>query len=191
MTRFDAALFTALTTMLLFALAHPAAAQVPLTGTVSYTGSGFLHSWTGTSDKLTGEIAVDPAQPEQATIRVEVPIASFDSGNERRDRGMREATEAEQFPTVSFVSQAVSASAWSGAEGNRTAEWVVTGKLTFHGITRDAQARVDVVEVGEAFRFVGTFRVSLEAYEVDRPGYGPTRIGDQIELRFQATSPAP
>ncbi|MEM6783280.1 MAG: YceI family protein [Bacteroidota bacterium] len=177
--------------MLLFALADSAAAQVPLTGTVSYTGSGFLHSWTGTSDELTGEIAVDLEQPEQATIRVEVPVASFDSGNERRDRGMREATEAEQFPTVSFVSQAVSARPWSGTEGRRKAAWIVTGKLTFHGITRDAQARVDVVEEGDAFRFVGTFRASLEAHDVDRPGYGPTRIGDQIELSFEATAPAP
>ncbi|MEM8560075.1 MAG: YceI family protein [Bacteroidota bacterium] len=180
-----------LAAVLLAALPMPSVAQVPITGTVSYTGSGFLHDWTGTSDQLTGEIAYDAAQPEQTAIRVEVPVASFDSGNARRDRGMHEATEADEFPTVSFVSQAVSAEPWAGEAGSRTADWIVTGKLTFHGITRDAQARVEVTEEEGSVRFDGQFRVSLEAFEVDRPGYGPTRIGDQIRLRFEVVMPVP
>ncbi|MEM8601799.1 MAG: YceI family protein [Bacteroidota bacterium] len=181
-----------LTTALLAAIPmNSTTAQVPVTGTVSYTGSGFLHDWTGTSDQLTGEITYDARRPEQTVIQVEVPVGSFDSGNERRDRGMREATEADRFPIVSFVSQAVSAGAWSGEPGGRTAAWIVTGKLTFHGITRDAQARVDVTERGDALRFEGRFRVSLEAFEVDRPGYGPTRIGDQIRLAFDVDMSVP
>jgi polyisoprenoid-binding protein YceI len=181
--------------ILLGALGLPAAAQtvavLPAQSSLSYTGSALLHSWTGTSRQVSGTLGLSLGTPAATTIRLSVPVASFDSGNRTRDRTMREVTEAARFPTVTFVSRQVRADAWSGAPGARRGRWTVTGDLTFHGVTRPVTSVVTVREAGGRFVASGRFDVSLTAHGVERPAIGPSRVGDTLRLAFTITTPLP
>ncbi len=117
-----------------------------------------------------------------------MPVASFDSGIGARDRKMRDVTEAVRFPDVTFVSRTARPESWAGAPGSRRGRWRIAGDLTFHGVTRPAEALVDVREDGTALVAEGGFEVSLTAHGVARPRLGPAAIGDVIRLAFSVVA---
>lgn len=169
-------------------LASAAAAQPGPVGPgseLSYRGSALLHDWVGTSDDIAGTLDLDLDRPERSTVRLTVPVASFDSGNGARDRKMFEATDAGRFPTVTFVSTAVVPERWDGAPGARAGRWTVRGGLTFHGVTRPVVARVDVVERGRLVVASPSFDIDMTDFGVERPGLGPAKVADR--LRFSGT----
>src|SRR6056297_3497691 len=71
---------------------------------IDYTGSAVAHDWTGTSRTVTGRLQLDLATPDSSRVDLQAPVASFDSGNNRRDRKMRAVTEASAYPLVRFQS---------------------------------------------------------------------------------------
>ena len=111
-------------------------------------------------------------------------MASFDSGNRRRDRKMREVTEAARFPTVRFTSTRIEAVRWSGAPGARTGRWRATGRLELHGVARTRTVVLDVAERGGRLSFRGAFDVALADHGIERPGVGPVKIGRTIRVRL-------
>ena len=158
---------------------------------ISYQGSALLHDWVGTSTAVAGALDLDLDRPERSTVRLTVPVASFDSGNGARDRKMREATEADRFPTVTFVSTSVVPERWDGAPGRRSGRWTVRGGLTFHGVTRPVVARVDVVERGGAVTASPAFDVDMTDFGVERPGLGPAKVADRLRFRGTITTVRP
>lgn len=151
---------------------------------ITYSGTSPLHDWEGTSQRVTGRLDLDREVPARSQLAIEAPVASFDSGNRTRDRTMREATEADRFPTVRFASQSIQVRSWSGSPGSRTGRWRVTGTLTFHGVSRTVSVDVAAREQRGRFIATGSFPIDLSDYGVDRPGVGPVKIGDRIRLSF-------
>ncbi|PSQ93859.1 MAG: YceI family protein, partial [Bacteroidetes bacterium QH_2_63_10] len=133
---------------------------------VHYTGTAPLHSWRGTSQSAQGQFMLQPAQPDSSRAIVRVPVATFDSGNDRRDRGMRDVTEAEEYPFVTFRGTDFSPVFWGrGAEGYR-GRWTVAGELTFHGRTHPLADTVSVRVSGDTVRARAQFKVSLTRFDV-------------------------
>ena len=156
--------------------------------TLQYTGRAPLHSWTGRSDEVSGTLALDLDDPARSSVTLSVPVASFDSGNGTRDRRMREATEAERFPEVTFASRSVTPTTWRGAPGARSGRWIVRGDLSFHGVTRTVEATVDVRE--ERGRFVAepAFEIQMTEFDVPRPRLGPARTSDTLCFQGRITA---
>lgn len=156
---------------------------------ITYAGTSALHDWTGTSRRVTGTVDLDRAAPARSSFTIQAPVASFDSGNGRRDRTMREATEVSRFPTVRFTSRSIQVRSWNGRSGARSGRWRVTGDLTFHGRTRRVRVDVEAREANGRFVATGSFPISLADYGVERPGIGPVKIGDEIVLSFEIVAP--
>lgn len=165
----------------LLATMSTSAQTVPVdteTSQISYKGSHFVHSWTGVSNEVTGSLTLDLAEPANSQIEIVAPVESFDSGNGGRDRKMAELVETEVNPNVRFVSNSIEAEQWDGTAGR----WIARGDLTFHGLTFPAEIPVDVqVEDGQ-FVATGSFEISLDQYEVERPKLLLAKIRDTIEL---------
>lgn len=163
--------------------AQRVAATVDTTKSViDYTGTAPLHSWTGTSRSVRGEFVLDPAAPDSNRAVIRVPVASFDSGNDRRDRGMREVTEADQYSVVEFRGTEFSPSLWGRGADGPVGKWTVTGELTFHGQTRPIDDTVAVRVVGDTVRARAQFPVSLTRFDVERPGFMGFTVGDTIRM---------
>jgi len=134
-------------------------------------------------------------EPERSHVEVQLGVASLDTGNPDRDAHLRSADffNAEQYPTISFRSTNVEAT----ADGT----WAVTGDLTVRDVTRPVTLQVDFD--GANASPMGDERVAFSAAaDVDREDWGLTwnvalesgglLVGKKvhIELNVQAVAPA-
>lgn len=149
---------------------------------IDYTGSAPLHDWTGTSRAVSGTLVLDPETPDSSRAVLRVPVASFDSGNNRRDRKMREVTEAERYPIVEFRATDFQSELWGRASEGHAGRWRVTGDLTFHGRTHPVEVTADVAINEDRVRIRAQFPISLTRFEVERPSILWASIGDKIRI---------
>ncbi|GEM_PF-337406 len=163
------------------------------TSVIDYTGSAPLHDWTGTSRDVAGRFVLDPDNADSSQAVIRAPVASFDSGNDRRDRKMREVTEAERYPVVEFRATEVQPLRWGRTDDGRAGRWRATGTLTFHGRAHPVEAPV-LVRVGtDSVSARAQFAISLTRFDVERPSLLWASIGDtiRIDARIQGRIEAP
>jgi len=149
---------------------------------IDYTGSAPLHDWTGTSRDVAGRFVLDPENADSSRAVIGAPVASFDSGNDRRDRKMREVTEADRYPIVRFRATEVRPLQWGRTDDGKAGRWRATGTLTFHGQTHPVDAPVMVRVGGDSVRARAQFSISLTRFEVERPSLLWASIGDTIRI---------
>lgn len=85
-----------------------------------------------------GEIDLDPSRPERASVRLAIPAASVDTGDDKRDAHLRSADflDAETYPEITFVSTGIR------KKGER--QFTVTGDLSIRGTTRPVDVDVEL-----------------------------------------------
>ena len=149
---------------------------------IDYFGSAVAHDWRGTSHRLSGRVLIDPATPAASRVTLSVPVATFDSGNSRRDRKMRETLNVEQFPSVRFRTDSVRVEAWGRTSDGQAGRWTVHGPLTFYGRTHPIEATVRVRVTDDSLTAGTSFPVSLTRFEVDRPTLLFVPIADTIRI---------
>jgi polyisoprenoid-binding protein YceI len=90
---------------------------------------GHFNQWGGTFD-------YDEADPTRAKLSVRIDAASIDTRDEKRDAHLRSPDffDVEKFPALTFESTKVE------RDGD---DFVVTGDLTIHGVTRAVQLKVE------------------------------------------------
>jgi len=120
--------------------------------------SRFMNA-TGYFKRFGGEIRVDPAQPEAASGRLTIEVASLDTRNSLRDDHLRSADffDVERHPTATFVTGPIR------REGDRL---VVEGQLTIRGAAQPATAPVALALTGDGIRVSGELAVSRRAFGV-------------------------
>jgi len=159
------------------------AATVDSTASViDYTGSATAHNWTGTSRDVSGTMMLDLDAPDSSRVAIRAVVASFESGRDRRDRKMREVTEAADYPIVEFRATDVRPAQWGRSSEGHAGRWEVTGDLTFHGQTHPVEAVVDVRTTNDSVRARARFPVSLTRFDVERPELLWVPIGDTIRI---------
>lgn len=156
---------------------------------VHYTGTAPLHSWRGTSRSVDGQFVLLPDRPDSSRAVVRIPVATFDSGNDRRDRGMRDVTEAERYPFVTFRGTDFSPAIWGRGDTGYRGTWAITGTLTFHGRTHPITDTVSVQVDGDTVRARAQFDISLTRFDVERPGFMGFTVGDTIRIDARLAGP--
>jgi len=149
---------------------------------IDYTGSAPLHDWTGTSRSVTGRFVLDPKNADSSRASIRVPVSTFDSGNDRRDRKMREVTEAEKYPLVRFHATDIRPLRWGRTSDGRAGRWEATGTLTFHGQTYSIDAPVTVRAGQDSVYARAQFKISLTRFGVERPSLLWASIDDTIRI---------
>ena len=126
------------------------------------------YSWlTGRFNTFNGEFEYDENNPDKASVKVEIDVASIDSNHAERDKHLRgeDFLDVKKFPKASFVSTAFK------DNGDGTA--VLKGNLTLHGVTKPVT--IDVEHIGHGtdpwggYRrgFEGTTRIALADYDIN------------------------
>lgn len=166
------------------AYAQRVSATVDSTNSViDYTGSATMHDWTGTSRSVSGTMVLDLDTPDSSRVVIRVPVASFESGPDRRDRKMQEVTEAQTYPMVEFRTTDIHPTHWGRTSDGHSGRWRVTGDLTFHGQTHPVEAAVDLRTTEDSVHARAQFPVSLTRFEVERPEVlWVAPIGDTIRI---------
>ena len=132
----------------------------------------------------TGELDFDPARPEAAKIRLAIPAATVNTGDEKRDGHLRspDFLDVERFPEITFESRSVR----SDGDG-----YVVSGDLTIRGSTRPADVRVTVNGVidgmkGKVAGFSGTATIDRTKWGLvwNMPIPGGVLVSEKLKLEF-------
>jgi polyisoprenoid-binding protein YceI len=137
-------------------------------------------SLSGTS----GELDFEPARPEAARIRLAIPAASVNTGDEKRDGHLRspDFLDVDRFPYITFQSDGVR------RDGDG---YVVTGDLTIRGTTLPAEVRVVVNGVvdgmkGKVAGFSGTATIDRTKWGLvwNMPIPGGVLVSEKLKLEF-------
>ena len=91
----------------------------------------------GQFEKISGTVNYDPANPEAASVNIEVEVASIDTRNAKRDDHLRSADffDVANHPVMKFESTRVR----KAGDGKLK----LTGNLTIRGVTREVTFDVD------------------------------------------------
>jgi polyisoprenoid-binding protein YceI len=142
---------------------------------ITYSMKHPLHTWSGISRDITSVIISDGEKINIRQVAVSVSIATFDSRNANRDSHMLEVTEALRFPNITFSGDV------TGRQGD---ELAVEGELTFHGISRPASFKVNVLEKSGKVEVTGGFSVTLSDFNIVRPTLMGFPVNDEVKLEF-------
>ena len=141
----------------------------------------------GRFNECSGSFTLDGANPASSKAEITIQPASFDTQNADRDAHVKSADflDVEQFPTLTFVSKAVT------QKGDD--EFIVTGDLTIHGVTKPVDVKFELQ--GTSQDPWGGTRIGFEGKaEISRKEFGlvwnvaletgGVLVGDTIKLEL-------
>ncbi len=191
--------FTMTILAVLWVCAAPARAATyvvkPGSGTqVVFTSKATTETFEGRTDRMEGRLDVDPAAVgDSVTVKLEVDLASLDTGSKMRNKHMRENhLETAKFPKAVFVGAAVLSPAGAKLEAGKPVTFEAEGTFTIHGVSRRLRCTVDVTWTGSALTFKATFPVTLSDHAIKRPEILFLKLAEAQQVRVSATAtPAP
>jgi polyisoprenoid-binding protein YceI len=141
---------------------------------------GHFNQWGGTFD-------YDEEDPTRSKLSVRIDAASIDTRDEKRDAHLRSPDffDVEKFPELVFESRKID------RDGD---DFVVTGDLTIHGVTRSVQLQVESLGRtkdpwgGERAGFSASATISRKDFDMhfNMPlEAGGVVVGDKIEIGIE------
>ncbi len=134
----------------------------------------------GTFGKFTARIAVDPAKPEAGTARIEIDLASIDTGNDDANEEVKGKAwfDVRNHPTASFISSRVS----SQGKGR----YEVLGKMTIKGKTLNIRAPFTLRQQADTLLIEGMFPLKRLDYDIGSGIWSDTdTVADEVQIRFR------
>ena len=140
----------------------------------------------GRFTSFSGTVTV-PENPLESVVRASVDVSSIHTGDPQRDAHLRTADffEAETYPTMDFESIAI-----------RPTEdgYVLAGKLSLHGVTRDIELDLEFngtgpgIDGGHRAGFTATGEINRRDYgiTIDMPlANGGAVVGDKVKVALE------
>ena len=139
----------------------------------------------GRFNEISGELSFDPKDPTKSSIKVEIPAASVDTNDTKRDQHLSgpDFFSAKEFETISFESKTVAVK--RKATEDEALQLEVTGMLDMLGKKREVTAVVDLIGAGPGMRggemigFHTVFEINRSEWGMDYMN-GP--LSDAIEI---------
>jgi polyisoprenoid-binding protein YceI len=163
---------------------------------VVFLSKATVESFTGKTSQMEGRIAVDPtAVGDSITVRVEVDLASLDTGIGKRNQHMRENhLETAKYPKAVFTGATVGGPAGAKLEPGQPVWFDVEGTFALHGVSRRLRTQVEVTLEDQGgkrrLRFKTAFPVSLAAYAISRPQFLFLKLADEQAVKVSGVAAA-
>ncbi len=147
-------------------------------GHAEFTSSVPLHSFTGSSNHLTGLINFD-----ENLVDFYIDLQTLDTGNGKRDRDMYSTLNVEDHPFAEFTGSLAST---FDPESSNEQEVTVAGDFTIHGVTNSIEVGGTLQKVNNALRLEASWILNLRDYKIEPPGILFYRVDEEIEIRIEA-----
>jgi len=163
---------------------------------VIFTSKAAMEKFEGKTDRLEGNISVDPAAlGDSATFHFEVDVASLDTGIKMRNQHMRENhLETTKFPKAIFDGGSLHAASGVRLGAGKPESLQVEGTFTLHGVSRRIRIAVEVtVRLDPApgrINFSTEFPVALADYAISRPQFLFLKLAEVQTVRVSGTAHA-
>lgn len=162
--------------------------------TVEFRTSAPLEEIVGTNNRVTGILKADPnhLRNGSASARIEIPLSSFKTGIDMRDRHVAKALGVEKHPKAIFVLDGIGRASQDRLEPNAAVEVSGSGTLELNGVRRSIPytARITYVPAGGPFSQMrpGNFVKLVARFEVNLDDFGVERKGPVLELQVAPTA---
>jgi polyisoprenoid-binding protein YceI len=133
----------------------------------------------GKFNKFSAQVNFDPAQIAKAQARIEIDLASIDTGSADGNEEVvgKQWFNVKTFPTASFVSTGIKA-----LGGNR---YQALGKLSIKGKTLDVVTPVTFQTQGTRGIFEGTFEIKRLDYAIGEGEWTDvSSVANEIQIKF-------
>jgi polyisoprenoid-binding protein YceI len=140
---------------------------------VTYLLTHPLHHIESTSKEIGCRIEVDAAKKEINAVSTQIDVTTFNSGNSSRDSHAMEVIDAITYPDVIFSSTSIVQNGDS---------LKATGKLTFHGVTKEIVIAAATKWLPNRLEVNGSFDLSLTDFKVERPSLLMIKSDDTLKF---------
>lgn len=143
-----------------------------------------IHPIRGQAEGLSGSLDVEfdgdgldlSMTPE---ISVELPVERLKSGNRVEDAEMMRRIDARRYPKIRGVVRDMKA---QGEDGR----YVVTGELTFHGVTQTVEGEVTVSRPDDRTMVIeGQQEFDIRDFKVDPPKMLMLKVHPEVQVRIR------
>jgi polyisoprenoid-binding protein YceI len=136
-----------------------------------------LHVIDAKSTSVDFKVDLDPTTKEIKTVTAQVDVTTFDSGNSNRDSHAMEVVDAITYPDVEFTSTSIV---------QKGDSLFVTGKLLFHGVTKDIMLAGTTQWRPNRLDVHGAFDIGLTEFKIDRPSLLMIPVEDKLSFTLAA-----
>ncbi len=160
---------------------------------VVFVSKAPLESFEGKTARVIGSVVLDPATIGEALeIRVQVAMASLDTGIGLRNRHMRENhLHTDRFPHATFTGGEVLHGAGVDLRDGRPHEVLLRGQMELHGVRRAIEVPLRLTYRDEGpgrLQLWSEFEISLSDYEIPRPRFLMLKLGEVQKVRVDLTA---
>jgi len=146
---------------------------------ISFAATSTLHAFTGSVPPVAFAIESGPSGTWGGDV--EVPVASIDTGIDRRDQNLRAWLDAKQYPRISGRFDEVDPE-------RARASGVLPFLLRIRDVERPAVAAVSHWQQEDrTTRFDAEFDVLLHDYSLEAPSLLFVRVGDRVHVTVHVT----
>jgi polyisoprenoid-binding protein YceI len=132
-----------------------------------------METFDGKTKKISGSVDLDPAQlAEEIAVRIEVDLASLDTGSAMRNKHMYENhLHVDKYPKAVFTGGKLSdLSATQLTEGAKVTG-NIAGTMSLHGVEKPLQAPIELTYQGGGLHVTTRFKIKLADYSIPRPQF--------------------
>ncbi|MGB5365114.1 MAG: YceI family protein [Polyangiales bacterium] len=145
-----------------------------------------LETMVGKSSKVSGNLAVDPADITKTTGSFKVPVVSLRTDNDLRDEHLQGDgwLDAKKTPNIHFeITEVILGKKDSPAlKSGKDRKVQVKGKFTAHGVSKPVLAKGTVNWSGKQLRIKADFTVVLEDHNVSVPSIVRLKVANDIAV---------
>ena len=108
---------------------------------IQFVSSAPLEEIHGTASGISGALKLDPTNVEGLTGKIEVQVASMETGIEKRDAHLHSADwlDEKQFPMIGFEIAGLKDVSVEAGEGRAVIKGLAMGTFSLHGVDREME----------------------------------------------------
>ncbi len=148
-------------------------------GTAIFHSKVPLHTFSGTSENLTGLIDL-----ENGTVDFYIDLETLDTGNAKRDKDMRLTLETEKYPFAEFFGSITSDFDPSLQQAQAV---TVEGVFKIHGKEQNIEVNGQLTPDGDQIKLTAGWILLLEDYEIEPPKLLFIKVDQEQEIELNAT----
>ncbi|SMO34616.1 YceI-like domain-containing protein [Gracilimonas mengyeensis] len=147
-------------------------------GTAVFHSEVPLHTFSGSSDFLTGRIDL-----EDKTVDFYLDLHTLETGIDKRDRDMLETLEAEEFPFAEFFGKLT-----SNFDPENTSPQTVTveGDFKIHGVTNETKITGTLQMTDNGLLVKAGWTLLLKDYDIEPPKLLFVKVDQQQDIEIEA-----
>jgi polyisoprenoid-binding protein YceI len=182
-----AVLAPAVVLLSLVAPAAPAATWTVADGSeVVFTSKAPMETFDGRTRAVSGHVSCDPADlAAPIDLRVEVELATLDTGIGMRNSHMRERhLQTDQFPLAVLTATAIKTSSAPSLAAGQTVDVTIAGDFDLHGVKRPMEiAGAATLGADGGLTVEAAFMIRLSDHDIARPQFLVMKLADEQQVR--------